>query len=1483
MNPKEVKIEEEKYVKWFSELGKKDVNLVGGKAANLGEMLKIEMPVPQGFVITSEAYEYFLEKTDLKEKIYSILGKIDVNNTEELEKVAREIREIISSSEMPEDMEKEIIENYEIFGFNEAELQKATPNVVRILKTSKEPVFVAVRSSATAEDSESISENEQVLLKIDGKPFYGKIKDIYEKLEECSNHIIEVPAMRENRVEWVRAKTLLKHFSNKSKLHKIKTVTGREIVISPDHTLISLNESTLKPEISNISKIKINTKIPVIGSLPEINKEEPVVVSDYVRGDEVIERDNKIMIKNKSFNWGIQHGLPKKIKVSEDFAYFLGLYAAEGSTYKNNCISITNSNITLLKKIESFCRKLGIYKYSKINKYSVRVYSPSLVRFLHETCGSPLNNKKGKGKLCSEKKVPNFVFGWSKKKIGTFLRGCFDGDGTVGKNQVSYFTTSEMLAGGMAKLLEILGIGFYINRGNKLIKMYIQLSDIIKFAEIVGFEDLNKKQKLLNLIENYKNRKKHPEFKYNLFVGDILSTKIKDVINQKLPTKELDIALCKICENKIEQTSYYKNKKRYYCKTCKKAFYENQIEKKSLSTYDYFDEKGMFKKGMKPWNYGLFKGKLSLNELKKLSRKYKIDNIFSIFNGTVKWEEIKEISTIENKGFLYDFSVPEVENFAAGLGGIITHNSASFAGQQETFLNVKGKIELIESIKKCFASLFTARSIYYRIKKGFKHEDVLIAVVIQLMINSDKSGVIFSKDPVFMNDNVVVEAVFGLGEGIVSGKIQPDHYVVSRELKIIEKNIAEKKIALVRNSAGKTETIRLTEDKSKQQVLKDYEIKKLADFALKLEEHYNQAQDIEFAIDSGNIFIVQTRPVTTLGKEIGKEEVSGKVLLEGLAASPGIGSGIVKIVRNLQDLSKIKKGDVLVTEMTNPDMVVTMQKCSAIITDEGGVTAHAAIVSREMGIPAVVGTKQGTKILKDEMIVTVDGFKGKIYEGKIEELKEKKIEILPIVETKTKIKVTVDLPDFASRAAKTNCKEVGLVRIEGIIAESGKHPFYFLKQNKIEEYEKIIFSGLSKISEYFDELWIRTSDIRSDEFRNLQGAGEIEANPMLGMHGIRAGLKFSEILKTEIKAMAKLNEDKKIGLMLPQIISVSEVQETKKLLDELEIENLSLGVMIETPAAVEIIEELCKEGIDFISFGTNDLTQYTLAIDRGNEEVQYLYDEMNPAVLSQIKKVISVCKRYGVETSICGQAANKKEMVEFLVKLGIDSISVNADKAYEISNFVKELEASKGNEQDELAREGGLRELKQEDKEVQEEKRIEEKTKKKEKHKVNCSVCKKETEVPFKPDGIRPVYCRECFEIQRQKKLIEREQEKKKEEAEEQIEKSEEIEQKKTRELKKTVEEVSEELKEKAEKIEEIIKEGWQDLNFGIDVFASQQKGEKTDETKEKEEKTKESFYEPESEKIISGEEGTEIEEEKEEKAEIKEEKDESEQILDIF
>ena len=645
---------------------------------------------------------------------------------------------------------------------------------------------------------------------------------------------------------------------------------------------------------------------------------------------------------------------------------------------------------------------------------------------------------------------------------------------------------------------------------------------------------------------------------------------------------------------------------------------------------------------------------------------------------------------------------------------------ASFAGQQESFLNVKGDRALIDYVKRCFSSLFTPRAIYYRHKKGFDKVNTLLAVVVQKMIDSEKSGVIFSKDPTNQSDNIIIEAVYGLGEGIVSGRINPDNYSISRDLELKNVKIADKKIAITRDSSGRNTIVKLNSEKSKTRILSNGKLIELANYALRLEEHYKKPQDIEFAIEEDTIYIVQSRPITTLGEKKIQKEISGKVILTGQGASPGIGVGVVKIIKNLEDLDRIKKGDVLVTEMTNPDMVVSMQRSVAIVTDEGGLTSHAAIVSREMGIPAVVGTREATSLLKDGMKITVDGLNGKVYEGEVAETQF--AEVKPVVKTE-KIKLILDLPEFAERAAQSEIDSVGLLRLEGIIASSGKHPVQFEKENKLNEYEEILRKGIEKIATHFNSIWVRTSDIRTDEFDLLKGAPEKELNPMLGFHGIRFSLKHPKILDAELMAISKVAEKhshKKFGVMIPQLISVEEVIDTKKYFEKHKIHNMVFGVMIETPAAVQIIEEICKEGISFISFGTNDLTQFTLALDRGNEYVQYLYNELHPAIFSQIKKVIETCKMYNVETSICGQAGSRKEMAEFLFRNGIDSISVNADAAHDISVLIKQLEEEM-QEEERLREEERLEEekrLREEERRLKEEEEIREEKERKERERL---------------------------------------------------------------------------------------------------------------------------------------------------------------------
>ena len=618
---------------------------------------------------------------------------------------------------------------------------------------------------------------------------------------------------------------------------------------------------------------------------------------------------------------------------------------------------------------------------------------------------------------------------------------------------------------------------------------------------------------------------------------------------------------------------------------------------------------------------------------------------------------------------------------------------ASFAGQQDTYLNIKGEDELIKYVRKCWASLFEARAIFYREENNFDHSTVYIAVVVQEMVNAEKAGVMFTAHPSTGDEKILIEAAWGLGEAVVSGTVTPDTIWVDKENEeILDYQISEKNIMFRKNpSTGKTEKIPVPEDLKKKQVLNNDEIAGLTKLGKTIQDHYDFPQDTEWAIEDDEIFMLQSRPVTTLATKAGSAdtEVERTIITKGLGASPGMASGKVKIIRDTDELDKILLGDILVTVMTTPDMVPAMKRANGIITDEGGVTCHAAIVSRELGIPSVVGTGDATKILKDNSIVTLDGNKGIIYEGKIMESVQRGEEVekstfaQQSILTVTEVKVNVSMPEAAKKAAMTGADGVGLLRTEHMMLTTGVHPKKFIIEGREDELIKLLVENILKVADAFypKTVWYRTLDAPTDEFKSLKGGeGEpYEHNPMLGWRGIRRELDEPEILKAEYKAIKKLHEQgyTNIGIMIPLVQHPDELKQAKKIAREVGLKpqkNIEFGIMVETPAAAMIIEDFIAEGLDFVSFGTNDLTQYTLAIDRNNENVADLYTEQHPAVLKLIERVIKECNKAGVKTSICGQAGSIPSVVEKLVELGITSVSANTDAVATVREVVARVE-----------------------------------------------------------------------------------------------------------------------------------------------------------------------------------------------------------------
>jgi len=624
---------------------------------------------------------------------------------------------------------------------------------------------------------------------------------------------------------------------------------------------------------------------------------------------------------------------------------------------------------------------------------------------------------------------------------------------------------------------------------------------------------------------------------------------------------------------------------------------------------------------------------------------------------------------------------------------------ASFAGQQDTYLNVS-RAELLDRVKECWASLFTQRAIYYRNEQGFDHDAVNIAVVVQEMVDAEKSGVLFTSHPSTGAPTAIVEAAWGLGEVVVSGTVSPDNYVIDRGSGDIDDiTVAEKKVMCVRGEDGTTVERSVPEEKRDRQVLDESELRRLIEVGERVEDHYGTPQDVEWAILDDEVYLLQSRPITTI--ETGTASAASAdggavqsqtedVRLSGIGSSPGSATGAVRIVRQLDNLDKVGEGDIIVTEMTTPDMVPAMKRAAGIVTDQGGMTSHAAIVSRELGVPAVVGTDDATERLRDGQTISLNGDMGTVEVGEPETSDDdggaeraEPPEHSPVKPmTGTEVKVNVSIPEAAERAAATGADGVGLLRIEHMILSTDKTPSRYVEDHGERAYVDEIVEGVRSVAEAFypRPVRVRTLDAPSDEFRQLQGGEDepAEHNPMLGYRGVRRSLDRPEEFELECRAFARLYElgYDNVELMLPLVTDAEDVLRAKSAMEAAGIdpEKRAWGVMVETPASALCIEQLCGTGLDFVSFGTNDLTQYTLAVDRNNTNVADRFDELHPAVLDLMGRVIRTCRDHDVATSICGQAASKPEMVQFLVDEGVSSISANIDAVRDVQHEVKRVE-----------------------------------------------------------------------------------------------------------------------------------------------------------------------------------------------------------------
>lgn len=632
--------------------------------------------------------------------------------------------------------------------------------------------------------------------------------------------------------------------------------------------------------------------------------------------------------------------------------------------------------------------------------------------------------------------------------------------------------------------------------------------------------------------------------------------------------------------------------------------------------------------------------------------------------------------------------------------------NASFAGEQDTYLNVHGRDNVIKKVQECYASLFTDRATYYRIKQKFPHEKVALSAAVQLMAYSKAAGVMFTVNVATGDDTkVMIEGSWGLGEYVVQGTVTPDNFVIDKErMKIDHKVVNDKPIELVRKSDGGVEQLDVPEDLRKKPVLTDEQALQLARYAEDIEKHYGCYMDMEWSLDQNDkLWLVQARPETVWSQR--KKEESGenesaaterKVLLQGLPASPGIASGRVHVIDDPKDIKEFKDGEVLVTLMTSPDWVPAMKKASAIITNNGGMTCHAAIVSREMEIPCLVGTasrdKAATQTLKNGQLVTVDAKNGVVYEG--EPKKEKKVESQPapvqeyFAPTATGVMMNLGNPDLAEKYANLPADGIGLMREEFIwTTYIHQHPLYLIETGHSDRVVNELANGIRKVASAMAPrpVILRFSDFKSGEYRNLKGGEKYEPTEPADLLGWRGASRYYDekylpAFKLEMAAIKKVRDEyglKNLNVMIPFCHTTEEAKKVTTIMAEAGLKrsaDFKVYMMAEIPANI-ILADQFNQYVDGYSIGSNDLTMLLLGCDRNNDIIANLFDERNLAVKRAIRHLIKVAHQDGKTVSICGQAPSEyPDFTEFLVKSGIDYVSVNPDMVKETKRNVAHFE-----------------------------------------------------------------------------------------------------------------------------------------------------------------------------------------------------------------